>query len=169
MIYYIQSTNQYVASNQPFTFDGNQYPENWIMLSTDEDKSAIGMQLVIAQNARANDAYYWVTETRNGPTLTYINTPKDLDQTKATCKSRINATAYNLLLPNDWMVVKATETSTPIDPAWNTWRQSIRVTAADSVTAVMAAVDMPALEAVMGSITWPHDPDYVEPQQSTIP
>jgi hypothetical protein len=59
------------------------------------------------------------------------------------------------------MVVKATETSTPIDPAWNTWRQSIRVTAGDSVTEVMAAADMPALEAVMGSITWPHDPDYV--------
>jgi len=67
-------------------------------------------------------------------------------------------------LPNDWMVVKATETSTPIDPAWNTWRQSIRTTAADYVTAIMAAADMPALEVVMGNVTWPHDPDYVEPQ-----
>jgi hypothetical protein len=25
----------------------------------------------------------------------------------------------------------------------------------------LAAADMPALEAVMGNITWPHDPDYV--------
>jgi hypothetical protein len=86
-----------------------------------------------------------------------------LDQTKATCKSQINGTAYSILFPSDWMVVKATETSTPIDPAWNTWRQSIRTTAAGYTTAITDAADMPALEVVMSNVTWPHDPDYKEP------
>ena len=164
---------QLVPEGTAFTFDDVQYPANWCNLSTPEEKTAIGMVDVIYGQA-PSDTYYWVTQ--NAPALvdgqvvvTYTSTPKDLDATKANCKSQINATAYSILFPSDWMVVKATETSTPIDPAWNTWRQSIRVTAANSVTAVMAAADMPALEAVMGSITWPHDPDYVEPQQSTIP
>lgn len=168
MTYYIQSSNQYVAENQAFEFDNNQYPDNWIMLSTPEDRAAIGMELVIPTNVRANDAYYWVTETLNGRYLTYTNIPKDLGQTKATCKSQINQTAYGNLLPSDWMVIKATETSTPMDPAWNTWRQSIRTTAEGYVAAIMAAVDMPALESVMSSVTWPHDPDYVEPVQEEV-
>lgn len=161
---------QLVPEGTAFTLDDVQYPANWCNLSTPEEKTAIGMVDVIYGQA-PSDVYYWVTQ--NAPALvdgqvvvTYTFTPKDLDATKANCKSQINATAYSLLLPNDWMVVKATETSTPIDPAWNTWRQSIRVTAAGYTTAITNAADMPALEAVMSNISWPHDPDYVEPQQN---
>ena len=161
---------QLVPEGTAFTLDEVQYPANWCNLSTPEEKTAIGMVDVIYGQA-PSDIYYWVTQ--EAPALvdgqvvvTYTSTPKDLDATKANCKSQINATAYSLLLPNDWMVVKATETSTPIAPAWNTWRQSIRTTAAGYTTAITDAADMPALEAVMGSITWPHDPDYVEPQQN---
>jgi hypothetical protein len=160
---------QLVPAGTAFELDGVQYPANWCNLSTPEDKAAIGMVDVIYGTA-PSDTYYWVTQ--EAPVLVdgqvvvnYTSTPKDLDQTKATCKSQINNTAYSLLLPNDWMVVKATETSTPMDPAWNTWRQSIRTTAEGYVAAIMAAADMPALEAVMSSVTWPHDPDYVEPVQ----
>ena len=161
---------QLVPEGTAFTLDEVQYPANWCNLSTPEEKTAIGMVDVIYGQA-PSDIYYWVTQ--NAPVLvdgqvvvTYTSTPKDLDATKANCKSQINATAYSLLLPNDWMVVKATETSTPIDPAWNTWRQSIRTTAAGYTTAITDAADMPALEVVMSNITWPHDPDYVEPQQN---
>jgi len=158
---------QLVPEGTAFTLDEVQYPANWCNLSTPEEKTAIGMVDVIYGQA-PSDIYYWVTQ--NAPALvdgqvvvTYTSTPKDLDQTKANCKSQINATAYSLLLPNDWMVVKATETSTPIDPAWNTWRQSIRVTAAGYTTAITDAADMPALEVVMSNVTWPHNPDYKEP------
>jgi hypothetical protein len=158
---------QLVPEGTAFELDGVQYPANWCNLSTPEDKAAIGMVDVIYGQS-PSDIYYWVTQ--DAPALidgqvvvNYTFTPKDLDATKASCKSQINATAYSLLLPNDWMVVKATETSTPIDPAWNTWRQSIRAAAAGYTTAITNAVDMPALEVVMSNITWPHDPNYVAP------
>jgi hypothetical protein len=158
---------QLVPEGTAFTLDDVQYPANWCNLSTPEEKTAIGMVDVIYGQA-PSDIYYWVTQ--NAPALvdgqvvvTYTSTPKDLDATKANCKSQINAIAYSILFPSDWMVVKATETSTPIDPAWNTWRQSIRTAAAGYTTAITDATDMPALEAVMSSITWPHDPDYKEP------
>ena len=99
--------------------------------------------------------------------VNYTSTPKDLDQTKATCKSQINATAYSLLLPNDWMVVKATETSTPMDPAWNTWRQSVRTRADTFRAEVETAPSMVEVEFVMNNMAWPHDPNYIEPVQST--
>lgn len=163
---------QLVPAGSAFELNGVQYPANWCNLSTSEDKAAIGMVDVIYGPA-PSDTYYWVTQ--EAPALidgqvvvNYTSTPKDLDQTKATCKSQINNTAYTLLFPTDWMVVKATETSTPMDPAWNTWRQSIRTTAEGYVAAIMAAADMPALEAVMSSVTWPHDPDYVEPVQEEV-
>jgi hypothetical protein len=158
---------QLVPEGTAFTLDEVQYPANWCNLSTPKDKAAIGMVDVIYGQA-PSDTYYWVTQ--NAPALvdgqvvvTYTSTPKDLDATKANCKSQINSAAYSLLLPNDWMVVKATETSTPIDSAWNTWRQSIRTTAAGYTTAITDAADMLALEVVMSNITWPHDPDYVAP------
>jgi hypothetical protein len=158
---------QLVPEGTAFTLDDVQYPANWCNLSTPEEKTTIGMVDVIYGQA-PSDIYYWVTQ--NAPALvdgqvvvTYTSTPKDLDATKANCKSQINATAYSLLLPSDWMVVKATETGTPIAPAWNTWRQSIRTTAAGYTTAITDAADMPALEVVMSNVTWPHDPDYKEP------
>jgi len=160
-----------VPAGSAFELDGVQYPANWCNLSTPEDKAAIGMVDVIYGPA-PSDTYYWVTQ--EAPALVdgqvvvnYTSTPKDLDQTKATCNSQINAAAYSLLFPTDWMVVKATETGEPMSPEWNTWRQSIRTTAAGYTVAIAEAVDMPALEAVMSNITWPHDPNYVEPVQES--
>jgi hypothetical protein len=156
---------QLVPEGTAFTLDEVQYPANWCNLSTPEEKTAIGMVDVIYGQA-PSDIYYWVTQ--NAPALvdgqvvvTYTSTPKDLDAPKANCKSQINATAYSLLLPNDWIVVKATETSTPIPADWNIWRQSIRAKALEYTTAITSAVDMPALEVIMNNITWLNNPDYV--------
>ena len=107
----------------------------------------------------ANDQYYWVSTELNEATLTYINTPKDLDTVKSNAVAQINQTAYSILLPSDWMVVKSVETSTSIPAEWNTWRQSIRTTADTSRTAVAAATDVDEVQTIMGSITWPQDPN----------
>lgn len=156
---------QFVPEGTAFTWDGIQYPANWCNLSTPEEKAAIGMVDVV-YGPQANDTYYWVSQDtpvydaqQNVVLINYTATPKDLDQTKTNCVNQINSTAYSLLLPSDWRVVKATETSTPIDPAWNTWRQSVRTTADTSRAAVEAAVDMAGVEAAMSNIAWPPSPD----------
>lgn len=162
----IVQNNQIQMLVQPgtaFTYNDIQYPANWCNLSTPEDKAAIGMVDVV-YGPQANQIYYWVSEDApvydaqaNVVNINFTSTPKDLDQTKASCVSQINATAYSILLPSDWRVVKATETSTPIDPTWNAYRQSVRSTADAARTAVTAAADMPAIEAAM-QITWPTSP-----------
>ena len=160
-MFYSTTDGQYINEGQSFTIDGVQYPSNWLNLSTPEEKAAIGLEEVIATNSPANDQYYWVSTTLDKATLTYVNTPKDLVQVKSNALSTINNTAYTILQPSDWMVVKSVETSTPINPDWNSYRASVRATADSTRTAVTAAADVDAVATIMGSIAWPKSPSQV--------
>ena len=157
-MFYSTTDGQYIQEGTPFTINDVQYPANWLNLSTPEEKAAIGLEEVIATNSPANDAYYWVSTTLDKAELTYVNTPKDLADVKSTAVSQVRSTAYSLLLPTDWMVVKAFETSTPIPADWNTWRESIRTTAANAITAIETATDVEGVETA-AQITWPNDPN----------
>ena len=159
-MFYCTQNQQYINEGTAFEINGVQYPANWLNLSTPQEKAEIGLEEVIATNQPANDTYYWVSQTLVGPDLTYTNTPKDLLTVKTTALNQINATAYSILLPTDWMVVKSVETSTPINASWNTWRQSIRTTALTATNAVEGAADVDAVATAM-NITWPKDPDQV--------
>jgi hypothetical protein len=160
-MFYSKSDGQYIQEGNAFTIDGVQYPQNWLNLSTPEQKAEIGLEEVIATNSPANDQYYWVSTELNQATLTYVNTPKDLTGVKTNEINQVLASAYSLLQPNDWMVVKAFETSTAINPDWNTWRASIRATADSTRTAITGAADVSAVETIMNSIVWPKSPTQV--------
>lgn len=157
-MFYSTTDGQYIQDGTQFTIGGITYASNWLNLSTPEQKAAIGLEEVVATNSPANDVYYWVSTELNGPSLTYINTPKDLTSVKSNSLSQINNTAYTILQPSDWMVVKAFETSTPINPDWNTYRASIRATADSTRTAVTAAQNVDAVATIMGNIQWAKSP-----------
>lgn len=156
-----------VQAGTPFEWDGVQYPSNWCNLSTPEEKAAIGMVDVV-YGTQPNQTYYWVSEDApvynaqtNQVDINFTATPKDLTSVKTNAINQINATAYSLLFPTDWMVVKATETSTSVPPAWNSWRQSVRNTATTAVNSVEGATDVDAVANAVSSIVWPKDPDQV--------
>ena len=156
-----------VQAGTPFEWDGVQYPSNWCNLSTPEEKAAIGMVDVV-YGTQPNQTYYWVSEDApvynaqtNQVDINFTATPKDLTSVKTNAINQINATAYSLLFPTDWMVVKATETSTSVPPAWNSWRQSVRNTATTAVNSVEGAVDVNAVATAVSAITWPPNPDQV--------
>lgn len=160
-MFYCTQNQQYIQEGTAFEVNGVQYPANWLNLSTPEQKAELGLEEVVATNSPADQTYYWVSETLNGPSLTYTNTPKDLTMVKTTAINQVNSTAYSILLPTDWMVVKSVETSTPISPSWNSWRQSIRTTATSTVNAIEGATNVDEVATVMGSIAWPKNPDQV--------
>ena len=161
---YLLSDGRYIGQGTPFTFDGNQYPENWFALATAEDMAAIGAQLVTYTNEPANTYYYTVTEIVNGAQITYVNTPKDLFECQSNAVNATNAAAYSILLPTDWMVVKAVETGGTVAPAWNTWRQTIRTQAADYVALISACTTVAQL-AALPPLQWANDPNYVAPAE----
>jgi hypothetical protein len=49
-----------------------------------------------------------------------------LAESKSTSTDWVDATAYSILQPTDWYVVRQSETGTPIPPQWNSWRETIR-------------------------------------------
>lgn len=157
-MFYSSTDGQYIQENTPFTIDGVQYPANWLNLSTPEEKVALGLEEVVATNSPANDQYYWVSTELNGASLTYVNTPKDLTDVKANALDQVNNIAYTTLQPSDWMVVKSIETSTKINADWNTYRANVRSTADATKTAITGAVDVDAVQTIMGSIVWPTAP-----------
>ncbi len=160
-MWYAQSENKYIQDGTQFELDGITYPAQWLAQATLEQKEAIGLQEVVVTNSPANQAYYWVSEDLDGATLTYVNTPKDLTDVKTNAIAQTNTTAYSLLFPTDWMVVKATETSTKVPTSWNTWRAEVRATATTVVSMIEAAPDVGVVESVMANIAWPKDPDQV--------
>jgi len=159
-MFYSTTTNTYIQEGTAFEINGIQYPQNWLNLSTPQEKAEIGLEEVIATNSPANQKYYWVSQEINGATLTYINNPKDLDTCKTNAVSQLRTTAYTMLLPNDWMVVKSVETSTPIPSDWNTWRASIRTTCENAITAVNACTNVDELAQL--TVTWPINPNEVQ-------
>lgn len=157
-MFYSTTDGQYINEGTAFTINDVQYPANWLNLSSPEEKASIGLEEVVATNSPANDQYYWVSTTLDKATLTYVNTPKDLAGVKENCTNAVNSTAYSLLFPTDWMVVKAFETSTSINPTWNTYRASVRSTADSTRTAIASATDVSTVETIMSSIVWPTQP-----------
>lgn len=151
----------------PFSWDGVDYPGNWIQLASPEERASIGICDVV-YGQRESDQYYWVQQNSpvynaqtNQVDVTFTCTPKNLTDIKANAFNQVNQIAYSILFPTDWMVVKSVETSTPINPDWNTWRASIRATADQTRTAVTGAADVAAVQTIMSNIVWAKSPSQV--------
>jgi hypothetical protein len=162
---------KFLPENTPFKLDGVSYPQNWLNLSTPDEKSRLGIVDVV-YGQRADDKYYWVSEDApvvdNGVVkVNYTATPKDLAECLKQALSAVNAQAYSILLPSDWMVVKAVESSSNVPTEWSAWRQSIRDQAANQITAISACTTVDQL-AALPSVEWAHDPDYVAPAVNEV-
>jgi len=159
-MFYCAKENKYIVEQTPFTIDGTGYPADWLNHASADDKATLGLVEVTYEGTREDDRFYWVTENRNGAVISYTNTPKDLDGLKAQWKAQTNQNAYTKLLPSDWMVIKALETSTTVPADWTAYRAAVRTAAATAVAAIDASADVPALQAAV-QVTWPNDPNYV--------
>ena len=94
----------FILNGQPlspdvaFTHDGIQYPNNWLRLSSPEERAAIG----ITEEPDApfyDQRFYW------GPNL-----PKDHAQLVEQWVGQVKQTAGSLLSQTDWYITRASET-----------------------------------------------------------
>ena len=158
-----------VPAGTAFEWDGLQYAANWCNLSSPEEKAAIGMVDVI-YGTPANDQYYWISQDApvyNGTVveINYTATPKDLFECQMQAVNSLNATAWSILNPTDWMVTKATETRSAVPTNWNDWREAIRLQAKQQRLAIEATKSVDEL-AALPPVAWAHDPNYVAPAES---
>jgi hypothetical protein len=120
----------------PFTdSNGNSYPANWLNLSTEQEKAAIGITEV-ADPVRADDRFYWDGDVAN---------PKDIDQVKAMLISQSKATAGSMLSQSDWKIIRAVETNVSANAEVLAERAAIRTASNDNETAINACTTVDQL------------------------
>ena len=153
----VESGNVTKIYNNPkqITLGDIQYPSNIFMLWTSSELEAIGIYEVVIDNTNYKDPEYYTNTNQSFAfgsgkvTATYgAATAKNLANLKTSHCAIVDNQAYNLLQPNDWMVVKATETSGTVASDWTTYRAGVRTTANDMKTKINAVSDVDALAAL---------------------
>lgn len=168
-----------LQADRGFTHDGVQYPRNWLVKSTEAERTAIGITWE-ADPVRLDDRYYWDGDVNNPKALDDVNEVKednnpiyvqewnpdteqmeDTDEQlvtrglKHTMKQQVKDTAGKLLAQTDWYVTRLNEKSTAIPADVTTTRDAIRTECDRLETAIAGAADVEALITVMNSQDWP--------------
>lgn len=148
--------NRILPLDVAFEHNGNGYPANWLRLATPEERAAIGITEVVEQS-RPDDRFYWVS----GINLdgTYTATPKDLDTLKKQWSAQFKQTAYTMLLPSDWMVVRKQEDNTAVPADWSAYRAQVRLTCQLAINGADATTDIEEFIAFVTTVEWPANPD----------
>ena len=85
----------------------------------------------------------------------------DLDQSQSIMVSITNTTAYSILQPTDWYIVRYAENGQEIPPQINSWRQEIRDAARVKVEQINATTTKDGLLTYTTSVeyqTWTNEP-----------
>jgi len=142
---------------RPFTHNGIQYPANWLRLTSWEEKSAIGITEV-PDPAPVDTRFYWdtdipkqledVTDETTGITTTGLKTQ---------WKKQQDETAYSLLAPTDWYVVRKTEVGTEIPVGISSFRVGVRDISEQRKNSIGLATDVPSLVGIVTfhGLDWP--------------
>ncbi len=159
------SVSKIYNSPKPLTLGDVNYPSNIFTMWTNSELEAIGVYVVVEDDSNYKDPAYYINTDQsfafgsNKVTATYGSaTARALNDSttdgvvtrglKYIHSQKIDNEAYNLLQPNDWMVVKATETSGTVASDWTTYRAGVRTAANDMKTKINAVSDVDALAAL---------------------
>ena len=177
-MYYLGST--VLRLNSPFTIGGTQYPSNWLTVSTEADRTSLGITWV-ADPVRADDRFYWNGDATMPKALEDVDAVdengdplwvQELDETqdppvmvdtterlvtrglKYTWIAQVKDTAGKMLAQTDWMVTRKFERDIDIPADVVTKRAAIVTECTRLETAITAASDMDAFIAVVQDQRW---------------
>lgn len=141
--------------------NGNQYPANWLNLSSLEEKTAIGITEV-ADPVRADDRFYWDGDVNNPKALEDVielnvdgqnildnnNNPVITKGLKSQFIAQIKVQAGSLLNATDWKVIRAAEGGKSLDDATKAARTVIRTKSDDFESQIKACATVEQLAAL---------------------
>jgi hypothetical protein len=134
-----------LAIGNPFkTLDGTQYPANWLQLSTEEDRIAIGISEVPDNTVYYDDRFYWSPEI-----------PKDLDQLKTQWIAQVKDTAGKTLAQTDWIIIRKSERNVAIPNDIKTYRAAIVAECDRLELAIEGCNNVEEFIAVVTAQNWP--------------
>jgi len=164
-----------------FTHNNIQYPRNWLRLSTQEDKDALGITWE-ADPVRHDDRYYWNGELDNPKALEDVDAVdvdgnplwvQELDNSdpenpvmvdtdvqlvthglKHTMINQVKHTAGTMLAQTDWYVTRKAEREVAIPADVVAKRAHVVAESERLEVAIAACADVEALIEVMNSQNW---------------
>lgn len=147
-----------LRADRGFTHDGIQYPRNWLVKSTEAERTAIGITWE-ADPVRADDRYYWDGDVNNPKALDNVDEVVDGETTttyglKHTMTAQVKVTAGSLLAPTDWYVIRKVERSVDIPTDVASKRTAIVAESERLETAIAGVANVEALIEVMNSQDW---------------
>lgn len=168
--------NTPIGLDQPFTAeDGTQYPSNWLRLASAEERAEIGITEV-PDPIQYDDRFYWgvgspklledrlETKEDGTPLFVQIYDPisKEMVDTteqvvtkglKSHISAQIKQTAYSLLSPTDYKLIRKAETGQEVDAETLKERADIRTSCTANLTAIATATTVEELAALQ--FNWP--------------
>jgi len=140
--------------------DGNQYPSNWLGLTTDAEKTSAGL-VWEDDPAPFDNRFYWsagVARALDDVNEVDADGNAVLDENgnqvvtvglKSQWKKQTKATAGSMLQSTDWKIVKASEVSSyTVDQATLDYRASVRTASNTIEAAIDAVADLTAFMAL---------------------
>ena len=128
---------------KPFTgTDGTQYPGNWLGLSSDAEKEAIG--IVITVELPDYDGRFWFGYDSDNNLI-----PREFVGLQSSFREEQKTTAGSLLSPTDWYVVRNTETSDAIPVGITSFRSEVRTVSGNRETMINATTDVGQLQSLV--------------------
>jgi hypothetical protein len=140
-----------------FEVNGTTYPQNWLRLTSIEEKNAIGITEV-ADPEPYDDRFYWG-----------VDNPKQLDNITVTPEegepyvqhglkhqwtTQVKDTANKLLAQSDWMVIRKVERNVDIPEDTVTYRASVITECTRLVEAISECTDVASLITVVTTQNW---------------
>lgn len=142
-----------LAVDTPFTANDIQYPANWLRLSSEAEKIAIGITEV-ADPVRADDRFYWNGDINNPKALEDVTETGEDGKTyttkglKSNFIAQVKTIAGSILAQTDWMVIRKAERNVDIPSNVATYRASIVAKADELETAISAVTTVEQLIAL---------------------
>ncbi len=149
------TTGLTIPLDQSFTLGDVQYPSNWLRLTSDEEKAAIG--LTWEEPPKFKDERWWRNAVKDGEVT---STPIPLEQLKERETANAKKQAGALLSGSDWMVIRSVdEEERPVPVEWSAFRDAVREEC-NRLEEVIASADFEGIQSLKPE--WPNDPNWKE-------
>ncbi len=150
---------------------GNQYPQNWLNLSSAEEKAAIGITEVADEDMSFDNRFYWSKdlpkaledklEVKEDGSPLYVQLYDPVSESmvdtskqvvtkglKSNFISQVKTAAGSILAQTDWMVTRKVERNVDIPASVVTYRASVVAKADELEAAITAVTTVEALAAL---------------------
>ena len=178
-MYYLGS--KALRQNSSFEIGGTVYPSNWLTVSTEADRTAIGITWV-DDPVRADDRFYWngdatmpkaledvdavdengdplwvqvLDETQDPPAMVDTEERLVTRGLKYTWIAQVKDTAGKMLAQTDWMVIRKAERDVTIPSEVVTKRAAIVTECSRLETSITNAANMDAFITAVQDQRWP--------------